>query len=108
MPGPARPAAAPATPPGGQEEAEGRPAPSPPPPPAPSTAPSGGPLAVGAVALGAALFIAVRLLGVGAAAGSLSDVAAGSVPLATALASGRPTVVEFYADYCEVRGQREA
>lgn len=90
---------APATPPG-QEPAS----------PRPSTADaplfSGGPIAVGAVALGAVAFIAARLVSA-SSGGSLADVAAGSVPLAAALASGRPTVVEFYADYCEVRGRDE-
>ena len=58
---------------------------------------------MGAVALGAVAFIAARLVSA-SSGGSLADVAAGSVPLTAALASGRPTVVEFYADYCEVRG----
>ena len=103
----ARPHAAAAPP--GQEPASPAPPVSAPPPS------GGGPLAVGAVALGAVAFIASRLVA-GSAGASLADVASGAVPLGAALASGRPTVLEFYADYCEVcvcawacvlRGQRE-
>ena len=32
----------------------------------------------------------------------MADVAALSVPLDTARSSGRPTIIEFYADYCDV------
>jgi len=33
---------------------------------------------------------------------SLKDLAANSVPYEEALSNGKPTVVEFYADWCEV------
>lgn len=33
---------------------------------------------------------------------TLADVAALSVPLDAAISSGRPTIIEFYADYCDV------
>ncbi|KAH7619239.1 hypothetical protein Ndes2526B_g06196 [Nannochloris sp. 'desiccata'] len=67
---------------------------------APPTAPNNNSLlAGGAVGLGAALFLAARL-SIGGP--SFAALEAGSVPLDAALSSGRPTVLEFYADWCEV------
>jgi thiol-disulfide isomerase/thioredoxin len=48
--------------------------------------------------LGVALFVFSRSLG----GPSLATLEADSVPLDQALRSGRPSVVEFYADWCEV------
>eukprot|EP00887_Chlorella_sp_A99_P006385 scaffold3.g6385.t1 len=59
----------------------------------------GGLLAGGAVGLGVAAFVALRLAAGGP---SFAALEAEAVPLDTALANGRPTVVEFYADWCEV------
>ena len=59
------------------------------------------PLAAASVAAGFALFAFLRLGGGGEAA-TLSSLAAASVPLDVALANGRPTVLEAYADWCEV------
>jgi thiol-disulfide isomerase/thioredoxin len=56
-------------------------------------------LAGAAIALGVLAFGATRLGGAGP---SLAQVASSSTPLEVALANGRPTVVEFYANYCEV------
>lgn len=56
-------------------------------------------LAVGAVALGAAVFVATRL---GGGAVSFDTLASDAVPLSTALANSRPSVIEFYASWCEV------
>jgi thiol-disulfide isomerase/thioredoxin len=71
--------------------------------PAPQAPPSSpnknGILAGGAVGLGVGLFLAARLSFGGP---SFAALEAGSVPLDTALSSGRPTVLEFYADWCEV------
>ena len=70
-------------------------------PPAPQSPPpsKNGILAGGAVGLGVGLFLAARL-SIGGP--SFAALEAGSVPLDTALTSGRPTVLEFYADWCEV------
>jgi thiol-disulfide isomerase/thioredoxin len=76
------------------------------PPPQPSSAAtspkaeaSGGILASGAVGLGAALFFAARLSLGGP---SFAALEADSLSLDAALANGQPTVLEFYADWCEV------
>ncbi|KAI8471351.1 MAG: thioredoxin-like protein [Monoraphidium minutum] len=74
------------------------------PPAAPAPQPaasssSGGALAGGAVALGAAVFAASRLLAGGPSFAALEG---GAVPLDDALRNGRPTVLEFYASWCEV------
>ena len=63
-------------------------------------APAGkGALAGGAVGLGVALFLAGRLTLGGP---SFAALEADAIPLDQALANGRPSVVEFYADWCEV------
>lgn len=56
-------------------------------------------LAVAAVAVGVIAFGASRF---GSGGVSLAQVASTSTPLDEALSNGRPTVVEFYANYCEV------
>ncbi|WIA23374.1 hypothetical protein OEZ85_000137 [Tetradesmus obliquus] len=56
-------------------------------------------LAGGAVAAGVALFLATRLLAGGPSLAALEQEA---LPLDVALSNGRPTVVEFYASWCEV------
>jgi thiol-disulfide isomerase/thioredoxin len=56
-------------------------------------------LAPAGIALGAALFVLSRTSG---GIASLEDLAQSSVPLDVALSNGRPSVVEFYADWCEV------
>lgn len=53
-------------------------------------------LAGGAVAAGAALFLATRLLTGGPSMAALEQQA---VPLELALSNGKPTVVEFYASW---------
>ncbi len=56
-------------------------------------------LAVGSVGLAVVAFVASRsLLGRPA----LDELRLKSMPLDSALANGRPTVLEFYADWCEV------
>jgi len=72
------------------------PTPTPTPPEASSNK---GLLAGGAVGLGVGLFLIARL-SVGGP--SFAALEADSVPLDTALTNGRPTVLEFYADWCEV------
>ena len=68
----------------------------------PSSPPPEGPkghfLAAGSVGLGIALFLMTRVF----SGPSFAALEAGSVPLDEALANGRPTVVEFYADWCEI------
>lgn len=68
-----------------------------PPPPVPVIPPNKA-IAGGAAGFAIAAFISLRVLGGGP---SLASLAATSIPLDIALASGKPTVVEFYADWCE-------
>ena len=65
---------------------------------APASSSSGGVVAGGAAAFGVAVFFLSRAFG----GPSLSTLEADSVPLDQALRNGRPSVVEFYADWCEV------
>jgi thiol-disulfide isomerase/thioredoxin len=55
-------------------------------------------LAVAAVVLAVAVFLGVRSQ---QQVVSLASLAAQSVPLAEALANDRPTMIEFYADWCQ-------
>ena len=63
-----------------------------------SPASGNGSLAGVAVAAGVALFVLTRATG----GVSLAALQAEAVPIEAALSNGRPTVVEFYADWCEV------
>eukprot|EP00897_Mesotaenium_endlicherianum_P005967 jgi/Mesen1/5399/ME000268S04595 len=56
-------------------------------------------LALGTAAASVGLFLATRMAGAGP---DLNSLAAIAVPYDQALANGRPTVVEFYADWCQV------
>jgi len=60
---------------------------------------SGGALAGAAVALGAAIFVATKFAMPGP---SLAELERDAVPLEEALRNGKPTVMEFYADWCKV------
>ena len=65
----------------------------------PEASTSKAPWAAGAVGLGVAVFLATRLAGGGV---SILSLERASVPLDVALANHRPSVLEFYADWCEV------
>lgn len=56
-------------------------------------------LAAMSVGLGIAVFLTTRF---GFGGPSFAALEAGSVPLDDALQNGKPTVVEFYADWCEI------
>ena len=56
-------------------------------------------LAPAGFGFGVALFLLTRTVG---GVATLSELASSSVPLDVALSNGRPSVVEFYADWCEV------
>ncbi|KAF5832187.1 thioredoxin domain protein, partial [Dunaliella salina] len=78
------------------------PQPSPSPPAPPAAAPSdssGGLIAGGAAVAAVAAFALGRLLSPGPSIAMLEQMA---VPLDTALSNGKPTVMEFYANWCEV------
>lgn len=60
---------------------------------------SSGLLAAAAVGFGAALFVASRALVGGPSFAAMEESA---VPLDTALNNGKPTIIEFYASWCEV------
>jgi|APGre2960657423_1045063.scaffolds.fasta_scaffold08098_4 thiol-disulfide isomerase/thioredoxin len=81
----------------------GAPEPSTPPEAAPQETPqsSGRAVAGAAAAFGAALFFLSRATG----GPSLSQLEADSLPIDQALRNGRPSVLEFYADWCEVRSR---
>ena len=68
------------------------------PPPEPPSSPPGKAIAGAGFALGVALFAS----GLGGGAPTLASLEKDAVSLDVALANGRPTVVEFYADWCEV------
>eukprot|EP00270_Netrium_digitus_P021928 TRINITY_DN9645_c0_g1_i3.p1 TRINITY_DN9645_c0_g1~~TRINITY_DN9645_c0_g1_i3.p1 ORF type:complete len:285 (+),score=54.46 TRINITY_DN9645_c0_g1_i3:27-857(+) len=59
-------------------------------------------LALASTAVAVALFAFTRLSGVVGGGADLSSLAISAVPYDVALSNGRPTVIEFYADWCEV------
>jgi len=81
-----------------QDAAEVQSAPVPTSPPEPSAS-LGLPLALGAAALGAAVFVGLRG---GSQAATFDVLQSESLPLEQALSNRRPTVIEFYASWCEV------
>ncbi|WP_232214474.1 thioredoxin family protein [Rubidibacter lacunae] len=54
-------------------------------------------VALGAIAIGAVFFFSMQS---GSAAGSLEKQARAATPLEIATANGKPTLLEFYADWC--------
>jgi thiol-disulfide isomerase/thioredoxin len=70
------------------------------PPPSSNSSGGGAALAGGAAAAGVAIFLAARALSGGAGA-SLAALEEASLDLDAALRNGRPTLVEFYAPWCE-------
>jgi len=78
-------------------EAENSAAPPPPESPQSPERRGGGAVAGGAAAFGVALYLLSRL-----GAPSFASLEAEAVPFATAAGNGRPSVLEFYADWCEV------
>ena len=56
-------------------------------------------LAGGAIGFGAAAFVALRVL---SGAPSFENLERASIPLDTALQNGKPTVIEFYASWCNI------
>jgi len=85
--------------PGDDAPGGGTPVTSAAPPPAPEGAGAGLPLAAAAAVVGALVAAAARLSSGGA---TLSALEAMATPLDDALRNGRPTVVEFYANWCDV------
>lgn len=61
-------------------------------------------IALAGVGVGIALTVLSKVVGGGLGGGSVSidTLVRESVPLETALKSGKPTIIEFYADWCEV------
>ena len=68
------------------------------PTPEPPSSPPGKAIAGAGFALGVALFLG----GLGGGTVTLASLEKDSIPLDVALGNGKPTVVEFYADWCEV------
>ncbi len=56
-------------------------------------------LAGGAIGFGAAAFVALRLF---SGAPTFENLERASIPLDTALQNGKPTVIEFYASWCNI------
>ena len=76
----------------------GEDSPTAPPPPPPDEGPPGKAIAGAGFAVGVALFAFSSLGG----APTLASLENDAIPLDVALRNGRPTVLEFYADWCEV------